>query len=320
MSDLDPGVLDYPIGYRSLVTLNEHRSTAGAEVVAQRLSTYLVERFDFSRLQLRDQKSGLHLVSGGDFGAATKVFRFISLLGMVKDTTQALLEDRISRLIQTFDIEEAQYASITTQGVSRLDFYSPTNAPASGFTSPVHEMFLCRPNAHPQIFERRGNSLSVMFALELVCADHRRYLYASTTKTANAGNSWSVACPNWDANMGEMTYPVLTLTLTGTGSAACTIVFTPTTVGSAVTLVLDLSSLSAAAHTVDIDTITGMAYLDGSINPLTRVATGTRRDDFLTSDPDTILLGFARNGGVLTVPSGRTALTSVAAEYRQARA
>ena len=221
MSDLSIGLLDYPLGYRG-ATLNEHRSTAGAEVVAQRLKTFLVERFDFSRLQLRDQKSGLHLVSGGDFGSATKTFRYLSLLGMVKDTTQALLEDRISKLIQTFDIEESQYASITTQGVSRLDFYCPTGAPPTGFASPVHECFLARPSAHPQIFERRGNSLSVMLALELACADHRRYLYDATAKTANAGDSWSIACPNWDANMGEMTYPVLHYILTSTGSVDCT--------------------------------------------------------------------------------------------------
>lgn len=317
MGDLNPGVLDFPVGYRGWVG-NEHRSAAGVEVPAQRLATCLIERFDFSRLQLRDQKSGLHLVSGGDFGSATKVFRFISLLGTIKDTSMALLEDRASRLTQTFDIEESQYASPTTSGVSRLDFYSPTAAPPSGFASPVHECFLARPNAHPQVFERRGNSLAVMFALELVCADHRRYLYDPTAKTANAANAWSIACPNWDANMGEQTFPVLTFTLTGTGSIDCTATFTPTTVGSATSLVLDLTSLAASAHTVDVDMMTGRIYLDGSINPLTRVATGTRRDDLLVSDPDTFW-SIPRNGGTFTVPTGRTALTSVKAEFRQAR-
>lgn len=319
MSDLAPRPEDYPLGFRGLV-LNEHRNTSGAEVVAKRKSTIIVRRFDFSPLQLRDQRIGRHQIPGGEFGFATKQFRYLALQGEVKDTTPALLEDRVSRLLQTFDLEEAQYAALTAQGQSAFDFYVPTAVPPSGYTSPVRELFLARPFGPARVFERAGTGLAVPFAVELVCGDTARYLYTAEAKTANAAGSWSVACPNWDANMGELSYPVLEITVASGGSysATHTITFTPTTVGTATALILDLSGEASAAFTIWVDMRTGRCYKAGTMDTLTRVQTGgTRRDDLPTSDPDTFW-GIPRNGGTMSV-TGTNNITSVKAHYRQAR-
>jgi hypothetical protein len=307
----------FPIGYRGLV-LNEHRSATGAIDNTKVASTFLVDRFDASRLQLRDQREGLHLMSGGDLGAGTKVFRFVSLQGQVSDVTSAKLEDRIGWLRQTFDIEEAQVFAPTTEGVNDLDYYIPTEVTTVGAVNGiVREILRGRPSIYPQTFDRRNSGLTRLFAVEIICPDPRRLLYTSEpNKVANSGNGFSITLPNWNANQGSITWPILTIIQTANGNANTTITFNPTTIGTTTDLRLDLSGLGAA--TIYVDMLGKAIYVGGTMNVDTGYHTGgTERADIRQSAVDTFW-NIPRNGGVMSI-TNRTALTSVRADYRQAR-
>ena len=66
----------FPLAYRGL-TLNEHRTAAGALDATKEADTIRVDRFDFSRLQQRDQREPLNLLTGGDLGDASPTFRYL---------------------------------------------------------------------------------------------------------------------------------------------------------------------------------------------------------------------------------------------------
>jgi len=238
---------DYPMGYRGLV-LNGHRNASGELVRANLEDCIEVTTFDFSPLAIRDQIEGLHLASGADVGLASKEYRRLALRGWVKGSTASKLEDRVSQFLNAFDIEDAQFDSPTTEGVSAFDFYCPSDSPPSGYTSPVHELFNARPLRYPIVYERKSQGLSYMFAAELVCPDPRRYVYSQQAISLNAGNSWASAMPNWQAGMGVMVYPYIYIELAGAGQSTFTISDGTTA------LVLDLSSAGAGWVTVNMET------------------------------------------------------------------
>lgn len=312
--------LDYPVSYRAH-SFNSYRTAAGGINQAAQNENYRLERFDFGRLQIRDQREALHLMSGGDLGVATNVFRFVSLVGEVKAGNGATLEDMTSLFLRVFDVEDAQTASPLTEGVSAIDFYTPTNSAPVGYTSPVRELLLGRPGTPPQVFDRRSGGLARTFAAEMVCPDHRRYTYDPTVVTLNSGNGFFANCPQWDVNLGIMTFGVIQLNLSGAGHASCTLRSNPP-VGSNIDLVLDLSGLGGGNHTISVDML-NKVIVDGTIDPLTRAITGSHRADLRTSDPDTFW-GIPRGyppvaGGTAFRIVNTTNLDSATLTYRPAR-
>ncbi len=307
-------ILSYPIAWRggdagSGITLQGHRDTSG-NLVSATVDTqdYIeVEKFDFSPLDFRDQRDGLHLLFGGDLGLVSSEFRYVSIQGNVKGSTAAKLEDRVAKLLGVFDPENCQAASATTRGVLPLDFYCPTEE--AGYTPLVRELFQGRPTGLPVIFERRAEGYAMQFALQLVCPDPRRYLYTAESKVANAGNGYSIAIPNWTARMGAPTTGVITLALTAAGANPCTLRYVDTASGITKNLNLNLSGIGGGAHTVTVDVETGEIKLDGTNNAALR-----------TSAVDTAQWIVNAGGGTFSVPAGTTNLTSATLAYRQARA
>lgn len=312
---------EFPITFGTF-NVNDMYSTAGVRDVTKDKSNFRVTRFDASRLQYRDQREGLHLISGGDLGAATRVFRYLSLIGELADTTPALFYDRRARLMRAFDLQEAQYVAPTTVGQQSLDFYTPTAVPPSGFTSPVHELYWCRPSAYPQAYDRVNSGLRESWAVELVCGDPTRYMYTASTATANSGNSYSVAVANWDALMGAATWPIVRLNLAaGAHAATVSLRFVPTSFGSTQTLSLDLSAATYnGVHTIDVDMQTKIVLLDGAINSLTHVITGgTQIGDSRSSAVDS-WWSIPANGGTFSISAGTSNITSGVVTWRHARA
>lgn len=295
------GVFDYPFAFRSL-TLNGHRTTGGAlNAGAAEQDTYRVERFDPSRVQIRDQREPLHTGPGGDLGDANKTFRYLALSGTIIATTQAKLDDAVSALLSTFDIDECQLASPSTEGLFPLTFYSPTEIATY---SPVQkERYYCRPAGFPTLAERRSGGLSLPYALEMVCADPRRFLDTATTVTLNSGNSFSATCPNWTALVGTHVYPVVTITMTGAGSATFSFDFATDLPGATV---LNLSGL-VNGNVVTYDCATG------------KILVGTtERADLRVSAVSTIQ-PYIVGGGAVASCANTTNVSSVVVAYRQAR-
>jgi hypothetical protein len=298
-------ILNYPLGYRGVV-FNEHRNSSGVLDRTKALDTILVERFDFSPLEFRDQRDGLHLLMGGDLGVVSSEFRFISIAGTVVGSTSSKFEDRIAKLSSALDPENAVADDAATRGTSIFDFYSPSDE--AGYTGPIRECFFARPTGLPAIYERRGQGLTALFAGQLICVPPRRYLYTAEAKVANAGNSWTVAIPNWTAAMGAPTSGVVTLVLTAAGSNPCVLQYVDTMTGTTYTLNLNLSGIGGGAHSVTVDVANNIVKVDG-----------TRNDAIRTSAVDSGVWQINAGGGTFSVPSGRTNLTSATLAYRQAR-
>ncbi len=294
MSDLQ--IEDFPQAYRGL-TLNGHRTATGG--FDKTVTDFIrVSRFDFSRLQVRDQRIARELGTGGDLGDAAETFRYLSVAGMIVGSSGEKLHDLVSRVFQTFDIEEAQLASPATRGLAAYTFTSPTEL--AGYTPYQVEKFLCRPVGYPAIFERQSEGLSRPFAVELVAEDPRRYRNTATQKTLNAGNGFSIACPNWDGNMGRQSFPLVTITMSGAGAAAFTLSDGTTS------LVLNLTTM-VNLDVVTVDMISGVIKKNGAY------AAGLR-----TSAVDTFF-GLAR-GGVTVTATNTGGVTSVVLDYNEARA
>jgi hypothetical protein len=303
----------FPLAYRGF-GFNAHRNADGTENAANLSNTARVDRFDASRLQQRDQREALHLLTGGDLGDATLAFRYISIAGSITASTGSKLSDRIAELLAAFNVEEAQIESLSTEGVMPLTFTDTTevnNGRGTAWVDPitgvadgyyVPEKFLARPAGVPIITQRRSGGHTALYAVELVCPDPRRYCQTAESLVANSGNSYTVALPNWNTLQGVSLAPVLTIVMAGAGSASLTIDIGNDGVGA---LVLDMSGVTAGTFTVDC--ATGVIKKGSVYNAQLR-----------TSAVSTLFARVARNGGNLVV-TNTTNVTSVTAAYSQAR-
>lgn len=304
---------DFPFSYRA-VGFNAHRSAAGALVAGPtEIDTYRVTSFDYSRLQQRDQREALHLLSGGDLGDATLAFRYISLAGMIRASNGSRLDDMIAALFQAFDVEEAQRENPTTEGVTNFDFTGTTeinNGRGTAFTDEhgvagqffVPERFLARPAAYPIITARRSSGNSAGFAVELVCPDRRRFCQTAEAVVLNAGNAYVANAPNWNAGHGISVSPLLTIVMAGAGSATLTITIAGSPVGP---LILNMAAESAGTFTVDCST--------GLIKK-----GATHRQDLRASSVTTPYMAIVPGGGNISSANNAN-VTSITAAYRQAR-
>lgn len=293
-------ITDFPLGYRG-VTFNQHRTAAGAYDSTYEKDTIVLDQFDFSRVQVRDQREGLHALSGGDLGVGTEVFRYLSVAGVIKGSTGEGFEDKVAAVIRALSLDEAQLDSPSTEGVSAFDFYCPTAYSGTGIASPVREKFLARPAASLAWIERAQQGLTARFAAELVCPDPRRYLYTATSVTLSSGAGFSNrTLPNWNTTMGRKVYPLITLTMAGAGHASLTITDGTTS------LVLNMSAETSGTFTVDMAT--------GIIKK-----SSTKRADLRTSGVNTYW-GVPAGGLTTVTMTNTTNVTSAVFSYNQARA
>jgi len=292
-------ISDFPIGYRGF-TFNTHRSTAGAYLVASERDTTVVQSFDISPIQFRDQREALHGQTGGDFGVGNEVFRFTTLVGKIKSSSGEKLEDVIGTLGRLGSLDEAMYDFPSLMGVSAIDFYCPTEVSATGISSPVRELLYGRPAGPLAWGERSQDGLTAIFSLGLVCADPRRYLYTATSVSLASGTFSNRTLPNWTATQGRKVYPVVTLTMSGNGSATLTL----TDAATSTALILDMSAAGSGTFTIDMAT--------GIIKK-----SSTKRADLRTSAVDTFW-GIPAGGTTVTI-TGTTNITTAVFAYRQAR-
>lgn len=288
---------DFPMTYRGL-TLNGHRNTDGTLNQSYENDTIRVDRFDFSRLQQRDQREAYQLITGGDLGDSTLAFRYLALSGVIKAPSGDALSDKIAALLQAFHVEESQIDFGSTEGASPFTFYDTTAV--VGYTPYQKERFLCRPAAYPIITGRRSGGDAVGFALELVCADPRRYRDTARQITLNSGNSFSASCPNWNSTIGVSVHPVITFTMSGAGHDHATITL------NSKALQLDLTGM------VNNDVVVVDTYLS------TIKKNGAWAAQIRQSAVDTFPT--VPRGGATATGSNTNGISSIVLDYREARA
>lgn len=300
MSEVDPTELtieDFRMTYRGW-TGNIHRDANGAYDVTKEADTDIVEMLDWTPLAVRDQREGRHLQIGGTLGVGTEMFRYLTLQVTIKRSTFAALEDARSKFARAFDIQEAQIDSPSTRGLSAFAFRCPTSAAPTSYTSPVDELFYARPMGGPQGPRVvRGAGKSLIASAQLVCEDPRRYLDPGLSFVIN-GSPWTKDCWNWDATMGVLVEPVITIVMSGNGAADLTIS------DGVRAIVLDMSA--AGSGTFTIDTRNRRIY-KGS----------TPRDDLRESSP--VLWPVVLAGGSTWTLTNTGNVTSVTIAYRPAR-
>jgi len=294
--------IDYPltweIGDRSLV-LNGHRTPDGGIDTTKLDRTYQIEAFDFSPLDIREQREGFHLLTGGDFGPANRMFRHISIRGVIKAPRAAVLEDMEAELLSAFDLERAQLDAPTTFGEGKLIYYSPTEYSGVHIGSIVREGFYCRPENYPITYDRRGvRALARRFAVQLVAGYPYRVLWPAESIVFSSGD-WSKTLYNWALRNGGISRVTFTIVTSGNGDTDFTIS------DGTRDLVLDLSGF--ATGTLIVEMATKQIY---RIDLAPRAAFRTSGIDSFFDIPA---------GGADVVISNTTNITSVTAAYHQTR-
>jgi hypothetical protein len=308
------GRLDYPvtweIGGRSL-TLNGHRGADGELVRAYLEHTYQLEAYDFSPLDIREQREGMHLLTGGDLGPANRQFRHVSLRGVMKAETPGDLEDMEAELFAAFDLDHAQLDAPTTFGLGRLVHSSPTQLSAPGIYTLVREGFECRPENYPISYERRGpRGYTRAFAVQLVTGYPYRLLYPAEAIVFSTAAGWSQRLPNWTTRHGgtsRLSFDVL-LTMDVSPDADLTIS------DGTRSLVMDLSNFNnGGADLVRVDMWSKQLY-----HPASEDADLVGLGGVRTSDIDSFFDVPA--GGVDVTVTHTTGIESITARYHQSRA
>jgi hypothetical protein len=296
--------LDYPIiwaiGSRELV-LNGHRTLDGEMDRALLDQHYLVEAYDFSPLDIREQREGFHLLTGGDFGPADRQFRHISLRGVIVAPSWHVLDDMEAEFLAAFDIEHAELDNPSEYGVGTLKHVSETAFSGPAIGDRIVEGFYCRPEAYPVTFDRRGQrSTTRAFLAQLVAGYPYRVLFPQHSVVFSAAEGWSQDLPNWNDRIGGISRLTFDIEHTGNGDSDFTI-----TDGTRA-LTLDMSS--AGTSHLYVEMWSKQIYNTVPVD----------KAELRTSDIDSFF--DVPPGGVSVTISNVTNIASVTATYHQTRA
>lgn len=174
-------------------------------------------------------------IDGLEVYAPRKVGRLLIVDGIIRAPTIAKLFDKMNSLAGALDPVKLYEANPSTFGFVPLDFTTPSVA------GNLACRYYVRPNKVVEPFVLEHPRHTAAYTLELLLRDPRRYLQAQSTLAgggiaANAGN--------------YKTWPTLTITMSGAGSATYTI--TNSTTGEG--LVLNLTGLvNADVVVVDME-------------------------------------------------------------------
>ena len=161
----------------------------------------------------RQDKDGL------EAQAPRKQGRVYVMNGILRAPTVPELWDRIKQLASTFDPVLVQRANPTVKGFIALDFSVPTEDTATYASGLVPSRYYARPRGALDIgYEPARHGNAVPFSLEMLLADERRYLQTASSHTQDSVSK-TLANPKAD----YPSWPTVTITATGAGSAAWTI-------------------------------------------------------------------------------------------------
>jgi len=243
----DPA-LRLPITYGSITLNSDLRAAEGDPIDIYEINSVQVNSaYDYVS-EVRPSKDG------SEAYGAKKVNLNIRIDGIIRCENMETLNDRIKNLVAAFDPALVSLKNPTTY-TQNLEFYTPSaSGTATSFTvfgtsksagNLVRSFYKVRPKSIPAITYSQFNGTSVPFSLELLAVDPRRYAYTGTTKTAvgtiSSGELAGATYGSW---------PILTLTMSGAGSATHDISITSSVTGSSVTRTLRLNLSGAALNDI----------------------------------------------------------------------
>jgi hypothetical protein len=193
--------------------------------------------------EVNQQRDGL------EFYRPRRVSRIETLKGTLRAQSQAAYHDKVKALLNAFDPvqvahdNDPAYLQDPISMFIPLDFSVPTLDTANYASGLVPSRYYALPLRLPEPIMSQDNGWAAFFDLVMLIRDPRRYWQTLTTTSGNATIDNSLA--------DVASWPTLSITMSGAGSATFTVTNTTTSHGTQ-SLVLDLSSL-ATGNTVTVD-------------------------------------------------------------------
>lgn len=217
---------------------------------------------------------------GSEIYGVRKQKLILTIDGTIRAQSIAALYDKKKLLAKTIDPAKLSHENPTTQGFLPLAFSTPTADTANYATGLVSSLYYARVKTYtpPVISEYTG--LASFFRIEFEIKDPRRYF--ATQQTQNGAGTINNSLADYRS------WPVITITMSGAGSATYTIQNANTYSTDA--LVLDLSTMINGS-VVSIDMGAHTAKKNGVLTP-SIVVSGTWWDvEPLSSNVITITNG-----------------------------
>ena len=223
-------------GNRTAITINglEINSPSDSPDNTYEVNTVAVSTSMDTVTEGRQTRDGLEMYS------ARKLNLMVRIDGMVRATTMGKLYDKIAALSKALDGGTITYSDATA--MIDVTFSTPTSDYANYPSGVIACKYLARPRTIPSPSISQFTGTVSPFTIELIIPDSRRFLAAATTVTAAGTINNALA--------SYRSWPTLTITMTGAGSATHSIELT-SSIG-AKTLTLNLSGrTSGQVVTVD---------------------------------------------------------------------
>lgn len=207
-------------------------STSGAEDAYRINAVASKTALDYV-LEIQSQRPGAEIYN------MHKVTRVVTLSGRIVGPTRAKLHDKIEAFAEAFDGDKIRFNNASNPFLP-LTFTTLTTDTTNYPSGQMACKYLAMPGA---IFEPvvGGKGYTARISMPMLLRDPRRYLVAQSTKTG-AGTTTNLG--------GFRSWPTLTITMAGAGSATYRITNTATT--NTTILTLDLSG-RANADVVVVD-------------------------------------------------------------------
>lgn len=248
--------------YNSL-TLNSPNDTLVSRAMTAGPDTYeinsIVGKTNFDYIsELNQQRDGMEVYP------FRKVNRIETLRGTIRAPSQAKLHDKIKALANAFDPAKIAHDNDPTGANPNnmfiaFDFSTPTTDTSNYASALVPSRYYALPLVIPEPVIDMSTGFAAFFDITLLMRDPRRYWQTLST-LAGAGTI--------DNSLGDYrSWPTLTITMAGAGSATYSVTNT-TTLHGAVKLTLDLSTCQ------NLDVVT----IDFERRKITRTRSATTSD------------------------------------------
>lgn len=225
---------------------------------------------------------------GSEVFTPYKAQRVVRLLGTIRAPSIAKLHDKMRDLAKYTDPSIIAYNNPLDSFLA-LDFSVPTTETTVFTTGLVPSRYYARPMRMVEPIVSAFSGLSAMFTLDFLLRDPRRYLQTATALTgAGTAANTSADYPSW---------PTITLTASGAGSATYTIA--NSTAGKS--LVLNLSTL-VNLDIVSVDMARAKISKNGVETPSLFVS-----GDYWSIKPGNNTIAITNGGNITTTTTWRPA-------------
>lgn len=185
-----------------------------------------------------------------------KAARLLTLKGVIRSPTVAGLYDKVKALAAAFDPAKITHEN-TGGGFLKMTFSVPTLDTTNYSTGLVPSFYYARPRDIPEPTDSTLMGTDLPFKIDMLLVDPNRYYQTQSSLTGAGTISNTLA--------DYRSYPTVTITMAGAGSATYTYGLT-NSIDAAVSLVLNLSG-TVNTDVITIDSLNSRILKNGTDTP-----------------------------------------------------